>query len=69
MGSYELKGDHLTFSQMASTMMACLQGMDTEKKFLDAFSRAKTWKIAGQQLVLSDAEGKVIARFSAVHQK
>ena len=69
MGSYELRGDHLTFSQMASTMMACVKGMDTEKRFLDALGRVKTWKIAGQQLLLSDAEGKVIARFSAVHQK
>jgi heat shock protein HslJ len=69
MGSYELSGDHLTFSQMASTMMACIKGMDTEKTFLDALGRVKTWKIAGQQLLLSDAEGKVSARFAAVHGK
>jgi heat shock protein HslJ len=54
---------------MASTMMACMKGMDNEKKFLDALGRVKTWKIAGQQLLLSDAEGKVIARFSAVYAK
>lgn len=69
MGSYELNGDRLTFDQMASTMMACIKGMDTEKKFLDALGRVKSWKITGQQLSLSDAEGKVIARFSAVHVK
>jgi len=69
MGGYELAGYHLTFSQMASTMMACMKGMDTEKKFLDALGRVKTWKISGQQLLLSDAEGKVIARFSAVPMK
>ena len=69
MGSYELNGDRLTFNQMASTMMACTKGMDTEKKFLDALNRVKTWKIAGQQLLLSDTEGQVIARFSAVHTK
>jgi copper homeostasis protein (lipoprotein) len=65
MGSYELSGDRLTFNQMASTMMACTKGMDTEKKFLDALDMVKTWKIAAQQLLLSDTEGKVIARFSA----
>ena len=69
MGSYELSGDRLTFNQMASTMMACTKGMDTEKKFLDALNRVKTWEIAGHQLLLSDADGKVIARFSAVHTK
>jgi len=69
MGSYELTGDHLTFNQMASTMMACTKGMDTEKKFLDALGLVKTWKISGQQLLLSGSDGKVIARFSAVHRK
>jgi heat shock protein HslJ len=69
MGSYELTGDHLTFSQMASTMMACIKGMDTEKKFLDALGQVKTWKISGKGLLLSDAQGKVMARFSAVHAK
>lgn len=69
MGSYELDGDRLIFNQMASTMMACIKGMDTEKKFLDALDRVKTWKISEQQLSLSDGEGKVIARFSAVHKK
>ncbi len=69
MGSYELDGDRLIFNQMASTMMACIKGMDTEKKFLDALDRVKTWKISEQQLSLSDAGGKVIARFSAVHKK
>lgn len=69
MGSYELNGDRLTFNQMASTMMACIKGMDTEKEFLDTLGRVKMWKIAGRQLLLSDAEGKVIARFSTSHTK
>jgi len=33
-GGYELSGDALTFGQMAGTMTACLQGMDTEKASL-----------------------------------
>ena len=37
-----------------------IKGMDTEKKFLDALGQVKKWKISRQQLLLSDAEGKVI---------
>jgi len=65
MGSYELNGDHLKFSQMASTMMACPEGMETEKAFLQALGQVNTWKIAGKQLELFDAAGNLIARFEA----
>jgi uncharacterized lipoprotein YbaY/heat shock protein HslJ/uncharacterized lipoprotein NlpE involved in copper resistance len=68
-GSYELNGDTLTFGQMAGTMMACLQGMDTEKAFLQALGQVKKWKIAGQHLELFDAAGKLVARFEARHMK
>jgi heat shock protein HslJ len=46
-GSYELHGDQLAFSQMAGTMMACLEGTDTEQAFLEALKRVHTWKITG----------------------
>lgn len=68
-GSYQLNADHLTFSQMAGTMMACLEGMDTEKAFLQALPQVSTWKITGQHLELFDASGKVIASFEARHMK
>jgi heat shock protein HslJ len=68
-GSYELNGDNLTFGQMAGTMMACLEGMDTEKAFLKALGQVKKWKIAGQHLELFDAAGKLVARFEARHMK
>jgi putative lipoprotein len=64
-GSYELRGDELTFSQMATTMMACPEGMDTEKAFFKALTEAKTWKITEPQLELFDAGGSVVARFEA----
>ena len=69
MGSYELNGDTLTFGQMAGTMMACLEGMDTEKAFLEALGQVKKWKIVGQHLELFDAAGKLVARFEARHMK
>ena len=64
-GSYELKDDHLTFSQMVTTMMACVQGMDTEKAFLKALTEAKTWKMAGEELELLNGAGNLMARFEA----
>jgi len=64
-GSYEVKGDELTFSQMASTMMACPEGMDTEKAFLKVLEDVKTWKVKEQKLELFDAGGKAVAIFEA----
>jgi heat shock protein HslJ len=58
-----LKGDKLTFDHMASTMMACPGGMDTEKKFLKVLGQVKQWKIAGQRLELINVSGKVVAVF------
>jgi uncharacterized lipoprotein YbaY/heat shock protein HslJ len=68
-GSYELSGGTLAFGQMAGTMMACAQGMDTEKAFLEALRQVERWKIAGQHLELFDAAGKQVARFEARHMK
>jgi len=69
MGGYELNGDSLTFKQMAGTMMACPEGMDTEKAFLQALSQATNWKITGQHLELYNAAGNTIASFEAVYTK
>ena len=63
MGGYELKGDKLTFARMASTMMACPDGMETEQKFLKALGQVKRWKIAERRLELMDGSGKVVAVF------
>jgi putative lipoprotein len=66
-GSYELKGDRISFRKVASTMMACVDGMDMEPRFLRALGRVNQWKIAGPQLELSDAGGTMLARFEAVY--
>jgi heat shock protein HslJ len=63
MGGYELNGEKLTFARMASTMMACPGGMETERDFLKMLGKVKRWKIAGQQLELMDGSGKVVAVF------
>jgi len=68
-GSYELKADQLTFGETAGTMMACMDGMETEKEFFAALMQVRKAKVSGQQLELLDAEDKPAARFEAVYMK
>ncbi len=65
MGAYECDGDRIRFSQVASTMMACPDGMDTEATFTKALAQVATWRVLGRQLEFHDAEGKRVARFQA----
>ena len=62
-GPYQLTGNQVTFSHMASTMMMCPSEMDLEQRFLKALNETKRWKIEGQELKLMDGEGKVAAVF------
>ncbi len=62
-GSYRLEGARLTLGQVASTMMACLDGMATEHAFLQALNRVETFEILGEHLELFDAGGAMLARF------
>jgi heat shock protein HslJ/uncharacterized lipoprotein YbaY len=64
-GGYTLAGDRLTFGRVAGTMMACGDGMEQERVFLDALSQVVRWRIDGQRLELVDARGEVLARFDA----
>jgi heat shock protein HslJ len=65
MGSYTLKGSELTFGPVAGSMMACVDGMDLEREFLEALPRVAAWRVAGVHLELTDARGAVIARFES----
>ena len=67
MGSYQLDGETLSFSQMATTMMACADGMQTEHAFLGALEAVSAWEITGLNLTLKDGAGDDVARFEAVH--
>ena len=68
-GAYTADSQTLRFSRVASTMMACTQGMETETAFLGALDKVRSWKINGQQLDLYDANGKPLARFIAQAMK
>jgi heat shock protein HslJ len=64
-GSYTLKGSELSFGTLAGTMMACVEGMETEKAYLEALAQVRRWRIDGIHLELMDATGAVLARFEA----
>jgi heat shock protein HslJ len=64
MGSYTLNGEQLTFSQMATTRMAC-PDMQREAALLKALGATQSWRIDGAQLELLDAGANLLARFEA----
>lgn len=66
-GSFETAGDQLRFSALGSTMMACPEGMDTEKAFLGALGETTRFTIHGQVLTLF-ADDHPLARLEAVYK-
>lgn len=68
-GTYSVEKQTIHFGPMASTMMACPSGMDTEKDFLQALDQAHTWKIQGNELELYGEDGSSLVRFEASETK
>jgi copper homeostasis protein (lipoprotein) len=64
-GSYKLNNDEITFSGVAATQMACLQGMEIEGALFKALKQVRTWKIVGEHLELYDVGGNMLIRFEA----
>jgi heat shock protein HslJ len=67
-GSYELKGDAVTFGPLASTRRACLDMGDVDRAFGVALNSARRLRIVGDRLELSDADGKRVAIFRGADQ-
>jgi copper homeostasis protein (lipoprotein) len=67
MGSYEFDGPRLEFSQLASTMMACPQGMEQADQFRAALERVVRYRIVGSHLELFNDDDEMLARFEAVY--
>lgn len=65
-GGYETDGDQLRLRQMAGTMMACLEGMEHEQRFLKTLEQVRRYRITGQRLDVLDENGQVLAQFEAV---
>jgi uncharacterized lipoprotein YbaY/heat shock protein HslJ len=68
-GGYELEGDRIKFIDIARTLMACTNDMETERELHEMYPRAARWKITGEVLQLSDANGEVIATFESRYMK
>lgn len=68
-GGYARTGvDGLTFGPSAGTMMACIDGMETEDAFLKAMPRVKAYNILQRILEMYDEAGTLLARFEARDQ-
>lgn len=66
-GAFQQQGSQIGFSQMASTMKACMDGMEQEKRFLDALKHTSRFEITGETLLLYDAGDKQVLLFEAVY--
>ena len=64
LGSYQTKDDSIRFKAV-TTMMACVEGMDTEQEFLKALQTTTSFKLSGELLELY-SNGTLLARFRAV---
>jgi heat shock protein HslJ len=62
-GGYLLDGASLRLEGLISTRMACMEGMDQEQAFLTALDHVAKWRIASDELTLSDADGHALAVF------
>ena len=62
---YAIESDRIRFTQAASTMMACAEGMETARKFAAALAAASRWRVLGQQLEFYDVGDRLLARFEA----
>jgi heat shock protein HslJ len=69
MGQYELKeGNRITFSGMASTMMAC-PDLATESEFNKMLGTVDNYSLKGNTMTLNKAQMAPLARFEAVVMK
>jgi putative lipoprotein len=64
-GTYHLDKQTIRFGPTGLTMMACPQGMDLEKDFMEALGETRRWKIRGNELEFYDQDGKLLVRFEA----
>ena len=67
MGSFRRDGAALSFGQLASTMMACGDGMEQAQRFTQALEATARYRAMGVHLELFDATGTVLARLEAQH--
>ncbi len=65
-GTYEIQGDRIRFTEISATPMQCNETMETEKAFKNVLQEARHYKIRDNILELFD-DTNIIASFRAVH--
>ena len=68
-GNYQQGDTQLHFKPLASTRMACITGMEQEKRFLDALGYVVRFALSGESLSLYDRHDQLILRFESVYLK
>jgi len=68
-GNYQRRDDQLHFKPLASTRMACITGMEQEKRFLDVLGNVVRCALIGESLSLYDRHDQLILRFESVYLK
>jgi putative lipoprotein len=68
-GNYQRGDNQLHFEPLASTRMACITGMEQEKRFLDALGNIVRYALSGESLSLYDRQNQLILRFESVYLK
>jgi heat shock protein HslJ len=67
-GAYQLgEGNRLSFSQMISTKMLCINNMDIETKLNQVFETTDSYYLKGDTLILNRARMAPLARFEVVY--
>jgi uncharacterized lipoprotein YbaY/heat shock protein HslJ len=67
-GRFTVSGDRLVFTGAGSTMMACPPPLDEwERQLSLVLAETAGWRVDGQALELTDADGGTLALFQAVH--
>jgi heat shock protein HslJ len=62
-GPYTVKGEAITFGQIAATQMACVKTEEIEKRFRAALKGTAHWRIANDRLEFYGATGTPLAVF------
>ncbi len=69
-GTYDVKGNALTFGAGMSTLMACAPPLgDMERRLAETLSNTRRWQVTGPTLELSDENGQSLALLEAVYLK
>jgi heat shock protein HslJ len=69
-GTYDAKGNALTFGAGMSTLMACAPPLgDMERRLSETLEKTRHWQVTGPTLELMDEQGESLALLEAVYLK